>query len=72
MQKKLPNKFISIIILSLFAGGIVYATGMITEQTTSYKTMSTYELQEEVEKLSRQGELPYEMGQELMYRWSHQ
>jgi hypothetical protein len=37
----------------------------------SFSTMSTQELQVEVEKLSQVGKLPFEMGLELMKRWQN-
>lgn len=36
----------------------------------SYMRMSTEELQEEVEKRSREGNLPFPMGVELIKRWT--
>ena len=36
----------------------------------SYQTMSTAQLQEEVEKRSINGELSFEMGMELIERWT--
>lgn len=38
--------------------------------TTLYQTMSTTQLQEEVEKRSIKGNLPFEMGIELIKRWT--
>jgi len=38
-------------------------------RTKPYVIMTTPELQAEVEKLSQKGELPFEMGIELMKRW---
>jgi len=37
----------------------------------SYSSMNTIELQKQVEKLSKQGKLPFEMGLELIKRWQH-
>ena len=39
---------------------------------TTYQTMSTIQLQLEVEKRSLTGDLPFDMGLELMNRWSQQ
>lgn len=45
-------------------------------QTNTYKTcytencISTPDLQKEVERLSNEGKLPFEMGLELIKRWS--
>jgi len=53
--------------------GLVYASASIDTQkeegTIAYKNMSTSQLQIEVEKLSNEGNLPFEMGLELMKRW---
>jgi len=35
----------------------------------TYASMSTIELQKQVETLSKQGTLPFEMGLELIKRW---
>ncbi|MCF6243796.1 MAG: hypothetical protein L3J43_02025 [Sulfurovum sp.] len=67
MNKK---TFLKIIIGSFFATSMVYASGAFTPQVKSYHTMSTQELQEQVEELSLKGTLPFEMGVELMHRWS--
>jgi hypothetical protein len=37
----------------------------------SYQTMSTVQLQEEVEKRSINGNLSFDMGMELMKRWTN-
>lgn len=37
----------------------------------TYASMSTIELQKQVETLSKQGTLPFEMGLELIKRWQH-
>jgi hypothetical protein len=38
---------------------------------TIYTTMSTAQLQKEVERHSQNGEVKFEMGMELMKRWSN-
>ena len=38
---------------------------------TLYTTMSTAQLQKEVEKRSKSGEVTFAMGMELMKRWSN-
>ena len=54
----------------------VSGMGMQTEATkfstvdTSYSTMSTKELEKEVERLTVRGNVPFEMGIELMKRWT--
>ena len=37
----------------------------------TYASMNTIELQKQVETLSKQGTLPFEMGLELIKRWQH-
>jgi len=64
---------ISIIIL-LITVGIIYTTRLVELNNTlpevSYEKMTTEILQEEVEKLSQNGELPFPMGRELIQRWT--
>lgn len=70
----------NIIGLTLIASSMTYATDTTAIDkmgTTTYETicftsdcMSTFKLQEEVEKLSREGKLPFDMGLELMKRWT--
>ena len=55
--------------------GTVYASNNMSFSNTKtevkhFTKMSTTELQIEVEKLSNQGNLPFEMGLELMNRWT--
>ena len=53
--------------------GTVYANTQINPtqvKSKDYTKMSTAELQTEVEKLSNQGNLPAQMGFELMKRWT--
>jgi len=69
------NKMLTrIILLSLIAGSIMYTTGLIqfnhTHAQKTYHDMSMTELQEEVEVLSQHGDLPFDMGLELMERWT--
>ena len=69
--------------LTLIATSMTYATSVEninqTEATTTYESlcytsdcMSTHKLQEVVEKLSVEGKLPFEMGLELIKRWSEE
>jgi hypothetical protein len=70
-----------IITLALLTTAMSYATTSIDSTINKMKThekichteacMSTPKLQEEVEKLSIEGKLPFEMGLELMKRWSN-
>lgn len=74
------KKFVKALIGSaLLTTTITYAGQTATIETkTDVKTkicysedcMSTQTLQEHVEKLSLEGKLPFEMGLELMKRWS--
>lgn len=68
------NKILKrIVTLSLITGSIVYVTGLVKFEETlvkkSYQEMSLTELQEKVETLSQNGDLPFDMGMELMERW---
>ena len=64
------NKILTrIILLSLITVSIVYASRLV-QPTHTYHDMSIIELQEEVEELSQNGELPFDMGCELMKRWT--
>jgi hypothetical protein len=58
--------FTKIITLTLLTATLSHAN--ITN-TNAYMSMTTQELQSEVEKLSQEGNLPFEMGLELLERW---
>ena len=64
-----------IIPLSLITVSIIYAAGLINISDTStkitYSSMSTIELEEEVERLSLNGDVPFPMGMELIKRWTN-
>ena len=64
-----------IILLSLMTVSIIYAAGLLNFSDTStqitYSNMSTMELQEEVERLSQNGDVPFPMGMELIKRWTN-
>lgn len=74
--------FESIIVFSLITSTTTYASAQenitdvksVSENnvsvTTKYQTMSTAQLQEEVEKRSINGNLSFEMGMELIKRWT--
>ena len=76
----MTEKFIKNIVgLALLTTAVTFASDTIHENvTTEVQTkiclteacMSTTKLQEEVERLSIEGKLPFEMGLELMKRWS--
>lgn len=72
MKTKISKQLIALLIVTLTT---VYASNHISTTNTqldvqNFKNMSTTELQIEVEKLSNQGNLPAEMGFELMKRWT--
>jgi len=50
--------------------GVNPEVAKITSISTSYHTMSTTELEKEVERLTVNGNVPFEMGVELMKRWT--
>jgi len=76
----MTEKFLKNIVgLALLTTAVTFASDTIHEnvkaevQTKICLTeacMSTTKLQEEVERLSIEGKLPFEMGLELMKRWS--
>ena len=74
MNMKISKLLITLLVITL---GTVYANNTMSINNTQekvkvkhYTQMSTSELQIEVEKLSNQGKLPFEMGLELMNRWT--
>ena len=74
MTKRTPKLFINISLFLALTLGIVYASNTAKSeninQEMDYKNMSTTQLQIQVEKLSNQGDLPFQMGLELMNRWT--
>lgn len=54
------------IALSLLSVTLTFAS---INNDTKYSMMSTVELEKKVEKLSLNGDLPFEMGMELIKRW---
>lgn len=79
MKTKLIKSFIR---LSVIATSMGYAAGntdvktfksdvkISSEACYTQNCINTPELQKEVEKLSKEGKLPFEMGLELLNRWS--
>ena len=61
----------TIIALSLLSFTLATANQIDTKEVTNYSNISTAELEKKVELLSQAGQLPFEMGLELMKRWSH-
>ena len=43
----------------------------LNSMETIYTTMSTYQLQKEIERRSKNGEVTFAMGMELMKRWAN-
>ena len=80
MQVKTSKILGKIIILSLITAATTYASnidnlyGLNNKDNTtlekSYQHMHTALLQKEVEKLSKSGHLPFDMGMELIKRWT--
>jgi len=50
--------------------GVKSQTNEFTGMNTMYEKMSTTELEKEVERLTLSGDVPFEMGVELMKQWS--
>jgi len=50
--------------------GVKPEVAKIASMNTSYQTMSTEELENEVERLTVSGTVPFDMGVELMKRWT--
>jgi len=63
-----------IIALSLITVSILYASKLVqfnhTLPQVKYHEMDLSQLQEEVEKRSQNGDLSFDMGLELMQRWT--
>jgi len=76
MREKFLKKFICLALLTTvvtFASDTTYEnmkTAVHTKICLTEACMSTTKLQEEVERLSIEGKLPFEMGLELIKRWS--
>jgi hypothetical protein len=49
--------------------GVPPETTNLTNINTVYKNLSTAELEKEVERLTVNGTVPFEMGMELIKRW---
>ncbi len=81
MQAKTSRILGKIIVLSLITVTMTYGSNKdnlsslndnsYTTLEKSYQSMSTAQLQEEVEKLSINGDLSFVMGLELMKRWTN-
>lgn len=75
MKFKTQKTLIRVFTLSLIAVSIGYATKLIRLNNTlpeiTYQEMSTTELQEKIERLSQNGDVPFPMGMELIKRWTN-
>jgi len=74
MKLKTVAKLITIPIITLTmtqASKVDAFTPCGLDETQSFHTMSIQDLQIEVEKHSLQGDLPFELGLELMKRWTN-
>ncbi|CAA6812915.1 MAG: Unknown protein [uncultured Sulfurovum sp.] len=73
MNIKKPKMLLKLMTILTLTLGLVYASAAIQPKkefyTTPYSCMNTAELQIVVERLSNEGNLPFEMGLELMKRW---
>lgn len=77
---KTTRKFITMILLFIMTATMSHASKKenienmgVDRETTSFShvdSMSTEQLQKEVERLSQRGEVSLELGIELMKRWS--
>ena len=57
-----------VITLSLLVSTFTFASA--TKDTTLYSSMETVELQRQVELLSKKDAVPFQMGMELIKRWT--
>lgn len=76
MQVRISRALGKIIALSLISLTITMASANINENyeniNNNYATMSTAELEKVVENMSLKGEVPLDMGLELMKRWTNE
>jgi hypothetical protein len=72
--KKQKTWILTLAIASLFSTVVHASDTQVGDDTMhvkkSYRDMSTSALEQEVEKLTLQGNVPFEMGLELMNRWT--
>ena len=74
MQENSSKLLGKIIVLSLITVTTTYASNtenLCNLNDKSYQSMTTAQLQEEVEKRSINGELSFAMGLELIKRWTN-
>lgn len=56
--------------LNIKTMGVKAEVAHIASISTPYQSMSTQELEKEVERMTISGNVPFEMGVELMKRWT--
>ncbi len=66
MKKNVLRRIIALTLLSV---SLSFASTQ--KPTQNYAALSTEKLQQIVEELSNQGKLPFELGVELIKRWSN-
>lgn len=70
MKINLLIKLATLSIITLTTANASICDGAEETPRVSYAEMTTAELQEAVEKLSSENKLPFEMGLELIKRWT--
>ena len=74
MTVRITKSLLKFSMLSLSTVATVYASSIMTQDKdltpVNYNHMSTIQLQQEVEKRSIDGTLPFPMGLALIKRWS--
>lgn len=70
MKTNLFIKLATLSIITLTTANASICGNAEETASTSYAHMTTAELQEAVEKLSEENRLPFEMGLELIKRWT--
>lgn len=72
---KRNNILTKIVTLSLITVSVMYASRLVQTHNTlpkvTYHDMDMIQLQKAVEKHSQQGDLSFDMGIELIKRWTH-
>ena len=72
--KKQKTLILTLALASLFSTTVYASDTQVKSdcmhEKKSYKDMSTAALQKEVERLTIKGDVPFEMGLELMNRWT--
>jgi|GEM_PF-3523273 len=61
---------LSVITTMTYASNVETFTPSASDESLNYHSMTTEEIQIEVEKYSISGDLPFELGLELIKRWT--